>query len=67
MTARIAADRDICVGAGTCVLTLPHVFDQDDEGLVVVLDPAADGEPDEALRQVAAWCPSGAITTLGPG
>ncbi|ROP27508.1 ferredoxin [Couchioplanes caeruleus] len=62
MTARITADRDICVGAGNCVLTLPRVFDQDDEGLVKVLDPDPADAPEDLLDQAVARCPSGAIT-----
>ncbi|MEV8503775.1 ferredoxin [Actinoplanes sp. NPDC051475] len=63
MSARVRADRDVCIGAGNCVLTLPQVFDQDDdEGLVVVTDPDAGGQPDELLRRAVLMCPSGAIT-----
>ncbi|MEV4275069.1 ferredoxin [Actinoplanes xinjiangensis] len=59
---QIAADDDKCIGAGQCVLTAPHVFDQRDDGVVVVLDefPA---EPDRvAARAAAAGCPVAAIT-----
>ncbi|MDA2807826.1 ferredoxin [Nocardiopsis suaedae] len=59
---RIGADRDRCIGAGMCVLTAADLFDQDEEeGLVRVLDgaPAADRERD-ALR-AARLCPSGAL------
>ena len=34
---KVVADRDICIGAGMCVMTTDAVFDQDDEGIVVVL------------------------------
>ncbi|MCI2423637.1 (4Fe-4S)-binding protein [Saccharopolyspora sp. K220] len=61
---KVAADRDICVGAGMCVLTAPEVFDQDDDGIVVVLvDEAAPGQADVA-RQAVALCPSGALRAL---
>ncbi|WP_274910687.1 ferredoxin [Streptomyces sp. WZ-12] len=56
---RITVDTGRCVGAGQCVLTAPDLFDQDDDGLVTVLD-AADGAP-AAAREAAALCPSGAI------
>ncbi|CAM4108235.1 (4Fe-4S)-binding protein [Nocardia ninae] len=56
---RITADRTVCVGAGLCALTAPAVFDQgDDDGLVEVLDPAAD---DPAVREAVDLCPSGAL------
>jgi ferredoxin len=44
---RINADRDVCIGSGNCVLTAPGVFDQDDDGLVEVVDP----EPAPGLEQ----------------
>ena len=59
---RVAADRDVCIGSGNCVLTAPTVFDQDeDEGLVVVL--ASDVEPQDIddVREAVAHCPSGAL------
>ena len=59
---RIAADREVCIGAGMCALTAPEVFDQsEDDGLVVLLadEPAADQE--EAVRRAVMLCPSGAL------
>ncbi|HXA62668.1 MAG TPA: ferredoxin, partial [Streptosporangiaceae bacterium] len=51
------ADKDVCVGAGMCVLTAPELFDQDDDGLVAVLrsdpSPRLGGAPlgyDRVLR-----------------
>ena len=35
---KIEADRDVCIGAGMCVMTAEEVFDQDDDGIVVVLE-----------------------------
>ncbi|MFI1801631.1 ferredoxin [Streptomyces sp. NPDC020379] len=58
---RVTADRSVCIGAGLCALTAPGVFDQDDDGLVTVLDadPGADQQP--AARQAGGLCPSGAV------
>ena len=36
---RIEADRDACISAGNCVMTAGEIFDQDDDGIVVVLVP----------------------------
>jgi ferredoxin len=69
----IAADREVCIGAGMCVLHAPGVFTQDDErGLVVVgdVDGGADAVSgaggvdgsDPAVRRAVEACPSGAIT-----
>ena len=35
---RITADRDVCIGAGMCVMNAEEVFDQGDDGIVVVLE-----------------------------
>ena len=34
---RVQADRDVCIGAGVCVMNSEAVFDQDDDGIVVLL------------------------------
>jgi len=60
---RVQVDRDRCVGAGNCVLTLPAVFDQDDdEGLVVVLDQEPPADDAELVARAVQLCPSGAIS-----
>jgi ferredoxin len=59
---RIEADRDVCVGAGNCVLTAPDIFDQDDEGLVTLLEPDPPAERDGEVEQAVRMCPSGALT-----
>ncbi|WP_130344808.1 ferredoxin [Herbihabitans rhizosphaerae] len=60
---RINADRDVCVGAGQCVLTDDAIFDQDDaEGTVVVLSEHVDGEALEHARTAVDICPSGALS-----
>jgi len=65
---RIEVDRDRCVGAGNCVLTLPAVFDQDeDEGLVVVLDPEPPADYAELVARAVQLCPSGALSVAVPG
>nr|UDM84241.1 ferredoxin [Streptomyces sp.] len=55
------------MGTGICVLTAPEVFDQDDDGKVLLLDPAPPGRAAApAVRRAADLCPMGAIT-LVPG
>ncbi|MGW4160656.1 ferredoxin [Streptomyces sp. NPDC004788] len=62
---RVSADRETCVTSSLCVYRLPQVFDQDEEGRVVVLD----GRPPEALRDELrrAWrgCPTRSIRVEG--
>jgi ferredoxin len=59
---RIKADRDVCVGAGQCVLTEPGVFDQGDDGLVRLLVESPDGTAARTARMAVDLCPSGALS-----
>ena len=58
---RISADRDVCIGAGMCVMAAPEVFDQDDDGIVVVLAPDVPAAYADAGVRAVASCPSGAL------
>ncbi|GAA2985738.1 ferredoxin [Streptosporangium longisporum] len=59
----ITVDTTLCCGAGQCVLLAPDVFDQgEDDGIVVLLDPAPAGPLHAAVREAAAVCPTGAIS-----
>ncbi len=58
---KIEADRELCIGAGNCVLSAEAVFDQDDDGIVVLLaEEVPDGE-EERVREAVKLCPSGAL------
>ncbi|MFJ3033202.1 ferredoxin [Curtobacterium sp. 314Chir4.1] len=59
---RIIADTGACVGAGQCALVAGTLFDQDDDGIVELLEehPGAADEP--AARRAASLCPARAIT-----
>ncbi|MFC7309554.1 ferredoxin [Streptomyces monticola] len=66
-TLRLSVDRERCVGAGMCALTAPEVFDQDDdEGLVVLLEAEPSPADRTAAKMAAGVCPSGAITVNDP-
>ena len=58
---KISADREVCISAGNCVMVANAVFDQDDDGIVVLLvDHVPDGEVDHA-REAVRLCPSQAL------
>jgi ferredoxin len=58
---KITADRDVCISAGNCVMAASAVFDQDEDGIVVVLvDDVPEGEADNA-REAVKLCPSQAL------
>ena len=59
---RISADRDVCIGAGMCLVAAPAVFDQDDDGLVILVVDEPDGADVTAAREAVALCPSGALS-----
>jgi ferredoxin len=60
---RVVVDFEKCVGAGNCVAAAPAVFDQqDDDGLVLVLDENPPAPEHEATRRAARLCPANAIT-----
>lgn len=59
---QITIDEAKCCGAGQCVLVAPDVFDQrDDDGVVILLDPAPPAGLFDAVREAAAVCPAAAI------
>jgi ferredoxin len=58
---RVEADRGRCIGAGMCVMSAEEVFDQDDDGVVVVLSTEVPQAHAEAARRAVAGCPSGAL------
>lgn len=57
---RVTVDTKRCIGAGQCVLTAPDIFDQDDEGTVVLLVDTP--EADELVREAVYLCPATAIS-----
>jgi len=60
---RVTIDRSKCVGSGNCMMTAPEVFEQDDDGIVVLLN-ATPAEGQEALvRQAVELCPARVIST----
>ena len=60
---RVEVDRDLCIGSGDCVDTAPAVFELDDEGKAVVLDP--DGASTDEIVEAAMNCPVTAILVAG--
>ncbi|MFF4405293.1 ferredoxin [Streptomyces sp. NPDC001262] len=60
---KITIDEDKCCGAGQCVLAAGDVFDQrDEDGVVVLLDPAPPQELLAQVQEAAALCPALAIS-----
>ena len=64
---KVAVDRDKCCGAGQCVMIAPQVFDQDeDDGIVLLLDDTPEAHLHRAVREAASVCPAAAIQLSEP-
>ncbi|WP_435111405.1 ferredoxin [Nocardiopsis synnemataformans] len=59
---RLHADTGVCAGAGQCVRAAPDLFDQGDDGLVVLLRADVPEQARELALTAADWCPSGAVS-----
>ncbi len=59
----VEVDRDLCIGSADCVASQPDVFELDDEGKAVVLDP--DAVPVDDVVEAAMNCPVTAIFVIG--
>ncbi len=62
MTLRIEINREVCMGSGNCLFWAPGVFDLDDEGIAIVVDPA--GAPEDKIALAVDGCPTRAITLV---
>jgi ferredoxin len=61
---RVHVDQDRCCSSGQCVLVAPEVFDQqEDYGVVLLLDTTPAEELHPAIRVAASVCPGQAIFT----
>jgi ferredoxin len=56
---RIVVDKQACIGARSCVVVAPGVFQMDDDNIAYVTDP--DGEDEDTVLLAAQSCPVLAI------
>jgi ferredoxin len=61
----IAVNRELCMGSGNCSFWAPGVFDLDEDGIAIVLDPEA--APEEKVILAAQGCPTQAISVTKDG
>jgi ferredoxin len=61
----IRIDREKCMGSGNCSFWAEGVFDLDDEGIAVVVDPTAG--PEDKIILAMQGCPTQAITVTRDG
>jgi ferredoxin len=60
MAYKIVVDRNLCIGAGSCVAVAPQVFALDNEAKAIVL-PSATQSDDSTVLEAAKSCPVAAI------
>jgi ferredoxin len=58
---KVEADREVCIQAGNCVMVADNLFDQDDDGIVVVLVDEVPGGEEDLAREAVKMCPSQAL------
>lgn len=56
---KIVIDRDLCIGAASCVALAGKTFALDSENKAVVLE--GEGDPQELIKLAAESCPTKAI------
>jgi ferredoxin len=62
---KVVVNRDLCIGAAPCVAIAGSVFQLDDEGKAIIVDPK--GNDDETIRLAAEACPVRAIILSDEG
>lgn len=58
---KVILDRELCCGAGQCVLSAPEVFDQDENGIARLLLAEPPPEQHDDVHEAALVCPRQAI------
>ena len=61
MAIQITVNTPACIGAGQCVMAAEDLFDQDDDGIVLLLDASPDAAHEAGARRAASLCPARAI------
>lgn len=57
---KVTVDRDLCIGAATCLAIAPQTFTLDDEAKAIFLDTTASDSNDDII-DAARGCPTAAI------
>jgi len=61
MPMRVEVDAPKCVASGQCVLAAMDVFDQDDDGIAILLEDTPAPELLDDVKEAVAVCPAAAI------
>ena len=58
---KVTIDAELCIASGACVLTCPEVFQQNDEGLVMLVQDEPSSELHDTVLEAMAACPAAVI------
>lgn len=58
---KVKVNKDACIGCGACAAICDAVFELDDEGLSKVKKEEVKEDEEQAVRDSADSCPTGAI------
>ena len=64
---KVKIDARRCLSSGYCVMEAPAIFAQDEEGLVVLLDPNPPPSQHAAAKAAERACPAAVITVIDEG
>ncbi|MCA9371381.1 ferredoxin [Candidatus Woesebacteria bacterium] len=56
----VHVDKDLCIGAATCVAVAPNTFTLDSDAKAIILD-SADQDTEDLIIDAARACPTAAI------
>ena len=59
---KITIDRDLCIGAASCVALAGQTFELDGENKAIVLE--GEGDPPELIKLAAESCPTKSIILI---
>ncbi|MBE8476477.1 MULTISPECIES: ferredoxin [Streptomyces] len=58
---KVELDADKCVASGQCVLAAMDVFDQDDDGIAILLEEQVGDDRLDDVKEAVVVCPAAAI------
>jgi ferredoxin len=58
---KLSADRDDCIASGNCVMISDVLFDQDDDGVVVLLAEDVPEAEEQRARDAVKTCPASVL------
>ncbi|MGC0343914.1 ferredoxin [Streptomyces sp. SLBN-8D4] len=58
---KVELEADKCVASGQCVLASADVFDQDDDGIAILLEEQVGDDRLDDVEEAVAVCPAAAI------